>query len=73
MEAAIKSDNFPNNNYGELLDKKSVAHLLIVHELTKNHEINHPKSIYLHKPKNGKFAFGPVWDFDWAFGGDNEE
>ena len=30
-------------------------------------EINHPKSIYLHKEGNGKYVMGPVWDFDWAF------
>ena len=36
--------------------------------LTGNEEINHPKSIFMHKAKTGKFSVGPLWDFDWAYG-----
>jgi hypothetical protein len=36
--------------------------------VTDNEEINHPKSVYMHKTPTGKFMMGPVWDFDWAYG-----
>jgi hypothetical protein len=36
--------------------------------LTSNEEINHPKSTYIYKENGGKYAMGPIWDFDWAYG-----
>lgn len=55
------------NDYVDMIDIESVAKYLIVYNLTHNMEINHPKSIYLHKERGGKYVMGPVWDFDWAF------
>jgi len=68
MENAISSSAFPNNNYADYLDVSSFVNLFIVCNLTDNEELNHPKSLYMYKPKNGKYSFGPLWDFDWAFG-----
>lgn len=68
MENAISSNAFPGNNYSDYLDINSVVNLFIVCNLTDNEELNHPKSLYMYKPKDGKYAFGPLWDFDWAFG-----
>lgn len=68
MENAISSPAFPGNNYSDYLDINSVVNLFIVCNLTDNEELNHPKSLYMYKPKGEKYAFGPLWDFDWAFG-----
>lgn len=68
MENAIASSVFPGNNYADYLDMNSLVNLMIVCNLTDNEELNHPKSLYMYKPKGGKYAFGPLWDFDWAFG-----
>lgn len=68
MENAIASSTFPGNNYTDYLDINSLVNLFIVCNLTDNEELNHPKSLYIYKPKDGKYSFGPLWDFDWAFG-----
>jgi len=68
MENAIASSGFPGNNYTDHLDINSLVNLFIACSLTDNEELNHPKSLYMYKPKNGKYTFGPLWDFDWAFG-----
>ena len=46
---------------------ESVAKFLITFNLVHNMEINHPKSVFLHKEGNGKYVMGPIWDFDWAY------
>jgi len=68
FEALVASDDFPNNNYLDYIDGESIAKYFIVYMLTSNEEINHPKSTYIHKAAGGKYAMGPLWDFDWAYG-----
>ncbi|SKB72051.1 CotH protein [Sphingobacterium nematocida] len=68
FEALIKGASFPNNNYGDYFDKDVFARYILVYFLAGNEEINHPKSVYMHKKAGGKFTFGPLWDFDWAYG-----
>ena len=68
LEDLVAAPSFPNNNYADYIDTGSLVNYFIVHMLTDNEEINHPKSTYLYKPQNGKFFMGPIWDFDWAFG-----
>ncbi|HLS11972.1 MAG TPA: CotH kinase family protein [Flavobacteriaceae bacterium] len=70
MEATIADPTFPNNNYTDFFDLEDFVNYLIVYNLSLNREINHPKSTYMHKQKDGKYKMGPVWDFDWAFGYD---
>ena len=62
------------NTYTDLIDIESVAKYILIYNLTHNMEINHPKSIYMHKEGDGKYVMGPIWDFDWAFDyeGNNE-
>ena len=67
MEDAVFDESFPNNNYLDYIDADALVNYLIVYNLTRNVEINHPKSTYLHKQKDGKYMMGPIWDFDWAF------
>lgn len=68
MEAPIADDSFPDNDYLDYLDIEELVNYMIVYNLSLNREINHPKSTYMHKHKEGKFKMGPVWDFDWGFG-----
>jgi hypothetical protein len=67
LESLINSQSFPNNNYLDQFDADAMAKYFIVYLLTDNQEINHPKSTYFYKPKNGKYTMGPIWDFDWAY------
>ena len=55
------------NSYVDMIDIESVAKFLITFNLVHNMEINHPKSVFLHKEGNGKSVMGPIWDFDWAY------
>ncbi|WP_316819056.1 CotH kinase family protein [Pedobacter nyackensis] len=68
MENTIFNNGFPNNNYTDHFDINALVNYFIVYNLTGNEELNHPKSVYLYKPKNGKYTMGPLWDFDWAYG-----
>jgi hypothetical protein len=56
------------NTYTDLIDINSVVKYIITYNLTHNMEINHPKSVFIHKEGNGMYVMGPIWDFDWAFG-----
>ena len=55
------------NSYVDMIDIESVAKFLITFNLVHNMEINHPKSVFLHKEGNGKYVMGPISDFDWAY------
>ncbi|WP_053003983.1 CotH kinase family protein [Sphingobacterium sp. Ag1] len=68
FEDKVYEKNFPNNDYGQLFDKQQFVNFLIVNMLAWNNEINHPKSVYMHKKMGGKYTMGPIWDFDFAFG-----
>lgn len=72
FEDLLAASSFPNNNYGDSFDKKQLVNYLIVNNLVGNLEINHPGSVYIHKAKGGKYTMGPLWDFDWAFGMDED-
>ena len=69
FEALVASEDYPNNKYLDYIDSESIAKYFIVYMLTVKQEINHPKSTFVHKEPGGKYIMGPIWDFDWAFGG----
>jgi len=50
-----------------------MAKFLFVDELTANYELFHPKSTFCYaqnlNDSSTKLIFGPVWDYDWCFGG----
>lgn len=50
-----------------ILDMASFADFWIVHELCQNAEPNGPRSCFVHSLPDGRFAAGPVWDFDLSF------
>ena len=65
---AIYSEDFkdPGKGYRKLLDVESFADFWIVYELTINHELLNPLSIFMFKDGDKPLAAGPVWDFDWG-------
>ena len=66
---------YNNGPLGQYLDLDAAARFLFVNELVLNKELCHPKSTYLWKgdmySPDSKIVFGPLWDFDWAFGYEN--
>lgn len=51
--------------FEDLVDMCSAADYYLVNEIMHNTD-SKIKSIYMHKTKNGKLKFGPVWDFDYS-------
>jgi hypothetical protein len=70
LDAKMAANDFPANNYHELINMDNLADFMILNELSGNDEQKHPKStyIYRHDPAlDPRIHFGPLWDFDWAF------
>lgn len=59
--------SFRNEPVGweDLVDVDSAVDYYLVNEILINTD-NPYKSIYLHKTKDGKMQFGPIWDFDFS-------
>lgn len=55
-----------------MVDMDALARFMLANDLTLNQEMGHPKSIFMFREnendENGKYKFGPIWDFDWGFG-----
>lgn len=68
-EAALFGDNFadPELGYAAYIDVDSAINYFLINELFKNPD-GAVASFYLYKKRNGKLFFGPIWDFDLAFG-----
>ena len=66
---------YNNDQLSKYLDLDAAARFILVNELVLNKELCHPKSTYLWKgnlySSESKITFGPLWDFDWAFGYEN--
>lgn len=64
MEQSVKAGKTE-----EVFDMKQLIDYILVFLVTGNNEIIWPKSVKLYKAHMmDKYVFGPVWDFDWAFG-----
>lgn len=72
-DAAIFGSQFadPVKGYAAYIDVESAIGYYLVNEIVKNVDGNLRLSTYLYKQRNGKLAFGPVWDFDLAIGNVN--
>ncbi|MDO8341916.1 MAG: CotH kinase family protein [Cellvibrio sp.] len=68
-EAALFGNNFtdPQLGYAAYIDVDSAINYFLINELFKNPD-GAVASFYLYKKRNGKLFFGPIWDFDLAFG-----
>lgn len=54
----------------DVIDLDQAVNFVLVNAIANNHEMQHPKSMYVYKEELGSgavYKFGPVWDFDWAF------
>ena len=69
--AALAADDFadPERGYARFIDADSWIDYHLLNELTRNPDGTR-LSMYLHKPRGGRLAMGPVWDFDRAMQGD---
>ena len=70
-EQALYSQDFTDESegYRKYLDIDSFVDWYIINEISKNNDAAFYTSCYMHLEKGGKLKMGPVWDFDWAFGG----
>lgn len=55
-------------NCGDYVDLDVLAKFMLVYDILRNEEIVHPKSVKMYKEGDGKYIFGPIWDFDFAMG-----
>jgi hypothetical protein len=58
----------PDARYADLIDMTSTVDFIMINEIVGNKELQHPKSTYMYKVLDGRWCFGPLWDFDWGFG-----
>lgn len=56
-------------SFEDLVDIDSAVDYYLINEIMHNNDST-SKSIYLHKEKEGKMKFGPVWDFDFSMAGE---
>ncbi len=67
VEQAIADGDFAT--FAALMDVATFIDYLIIQEVTRNVELEAPRSTYLYKESaEGKYAFGPIWDYDGGFG-----
>lgn len=65
LEKAVQAHDY--EAVSQLMDVPSFIGILQLHEYLYNVEIDAPRSLYLFKDKDGKYTFGPVWDWDAAY------
>lgn len=58
----------PDTGYAAHFDVESVIDWYLVMELTKNNDATFFNGVKIYSTATGKITFGPVWDFDLAFG-----
>lgn len=61
-------DSGDENEIFQQCNLETLVRYVMVYDIACNQELNHPKSVYLHKTIGGLWEFGPCWDFDWAYG-----
>ena len=73
FEASFLGDDIANplTGYPNFIDTDSAVDFMILNEITRNVD-GYRLSTFLHKDKDsegdGKFIFGPIWDFNLGFG-----
>lgn len=70
FESTLKSSKFldPIEGYRRYINPYSLIDYIIINELTKNCDA-YLYSTYFHKDSRGVINYGPLWDYDLAFGG----
>lgn len=65
LENAIKSVDY--DTLDSLMDMRSFMTMAMLQEYSYNVELAAPRSIFMYKEANGKWAMGPFWDWDAGF------
>lgn len=65
LETAIKNHNY--HDADSLMDIPSYIRMLQLQEYLYNVELSAPRSVFLFRDKDGKYTFGPAWDWDAGF------
>ena len=65
LEQSIHEGNYEAT--AQLMNIASFIDYMMIQELVYNVEVDAPRSIYMHKDKNGLWTMGPLWDFDAGF------
>ncbi|MBQ3783596.1 MAG: CotH kinase family protein [Lachnospiraceae bacterium] len=73
-DALLAKDGYngKGKHFTDYIDMDSAAAMYIMEEYSMDND-GGSTSCYLYKDKGGKFVFAPAWDYDWAFGGFNQE
>ena len=74
-ENAIFSPDFgeeAGTPYSDYMDVTAAAKYWWVQEFSDNYDGMKTSSTYLYKERSGKLYWGPLWDFDLALGGGND-
>lgn len=66
-ESDFSSDKYENWHYTDFVDIDSVINNMLVCEVSVNWDAM-KNSFFMYKDIGSKIVFGPVWDFDWAWG-----
>ena len=61
-------DEETHQELSSLLDLQSAADYWLIQEFSQNTDAYDTSSTYLYKERDGKLFFGPLWDFDLAWG-----
>ena len=69
-DAALFSDNYTDETDGwrKYIDETSLVDWYLINEIAKNNDAQFIGSCFFNVKRGGKIKFGPVWDFDIAFG-----
>lgn len=65
LENAIKAHNY--TVVDSLMDIPSYIHMLQLQEYLYNVELSAPRSVFLFRDVDGKYTFGPAWDWDAGY------
>lgn len=65
LENAIKARDY--TMVDSLMDIQSFITMLQLQEYVYNVELAAPRSMYMYRDKDGKYTWGPVWDFDAGY------
>ena len=66
LEQAIANADY--ESVQKIMDMESFIDFILLQEITRNVELEAPRSMYLYRDDTGKYHMGPVWDFDGGFG-----
>ena len=61
-------DSATHEKIEAMMDLESLADYWLIQEFSKNGDAFCTSSTYLYKDRNGKLCWGPLWDFDLAWG-----